>query len=358
MKTKKLSAIVVCFVSFVFCLYAFSGGKNATCFANSVSEILVEQSSRRVLYSNNARERRGIASTTKILTALCVLENCALDKVVKITEEMTGAEGSSIYLRVGDERTVEQLLYGLMLRSGNDAATALAITVSGNVKDFASLMNETARKCGATESNFINPHGLDDEKHYSTALDMALITARAFENEIFKKIVGSKTYKFQTKEGETVVFVNKNKLLSREESFNGVKTGYTKRCGRCLVSSRNSDGMQLICIVLNCAPMFERSEELLKFGSEKFAMRKILSGEESYAEITPREASAPALGVSVKRDVFYPLTDEEYNLLEYSFVPAKEGFKLSEIGEYAGKINVYSQKDLIYSSESFIIIPH
>ncbi|MBO7368861.1 MAG: D-alanyl-D-alanine carboxypeptidase, partial [Clostridia bacterium] len=186
--------------------------------AATTSEILIERDSLRVLKASNEHIKRGIASTTKILTAITVIENCPLDKVVEIPKEAEGVEGSSIYLRAGEKLTVEELLYGLMLRSGNDAAVALAIATSGNVKSFASLMNRTAKACGAIESNFTKPHGLDDENHYSTAYHLALITAHAMKNETFKKIADTEKIEISNENYDYPrVLVNKNKLLYRGE---------------------------------------------------------------------------------------------------------------------------------------------
>lgn len=149
--------------------------------------VVIEQSSKRVLYDEGMNEKCYPASTTKVLTALCVLENLPLDKIITVPKEAEGVEGSSIYLKEGQKISVKDLLLGLMLRSGNDAAVTLAVATSGNIRNFANLMNETAKRCGADDSNFVNPHGLHDEMHYTTAYDLALICAKAYENEDFAK---------------------------------------------------------------------------------------------------------------------------------------------------------------------------
>ena len=234
-------------------------------------EIVIEQSSRRVLFGNNENVRLYPASTTKVLTALCVLNHLPLDRVVSVPKEAAGVEGSSIYLKAGQKITVEDLLFGLMLRSGNDAAVALSIETSGNIHDFARLMNETARECGATNSNFVNPHGLQDENHYTTAYDLALITANAYENPDFVRIISSKTKKISV-DGVQTVIANKNKMLKIYDGANGVKTGFTKASGRCLVSGAKRGDMQLISVVLNCSDMWKESGRLLDFGFDNFEM--------------------------------------------------------------------------------------
>lgn len=216
--------------------------------------LLMDASSGEVLYAQNANSKMEIASTTKILTAITVIENADVFMQAEIPAVAVGVEGSSIYLRTGETWRVLDLLYGLMLRSGNDAAVALALITSGSVKKFAELMNSTARKAGATHSNFTNPHGLHDPDHYSTAYDLAQITSYALKCEIFAAIAKTKTHKAikQTAEGkEEVVFYNKNKLLYSYPYAVGVKTGYTTHSGRCLVSAAEKDGRKLVAVTLN-----------------------------------------------------------------------------------------------------------
>ncbi|MBO4554239.1 MAG: D-alanyl-D-alanine carboxypeptidase [Clostridia bacterium] len=233
--------------------------------------MLIEQSSRRILWGENENARLYPASTTKVLTALCVLDNLPLDRVVEVPKCAEGVEGSSIYLKEGQKITVEDLLFGLMLRSGNDAAVTLAVETSGSVEDFAVLMNEKAKECGAVNSNFVNPHGLQDKNHYTTAYDLALITAKAYENADFVRIVSSKLKKI-TIDDNSVVIANKNKMLKLFDGSNGVKTGFTKSSGRCLVSGAKRGDMQLISVVLNCGDMWNESVRMLNFGFDNFKM--------------------------------------------------------------------------------------
>lgn len=241
---------------------------------SAASAIVIESNTGKVLYEKNADEKRQIASTTKILTAITVLENTDdLERTVKIPDEAVGVEGSSIYLRKGEELRVIDLLYGLMLRSGNDCAVALAYITSGSVEDFSVLMNMTAKRAGACSSHFCNPHGLPDENHYSTARDMVMISAHAMKNDVFRKIVSTKVYKdCSSPEGGMRIFLNKNKILDMIEGGNGLKTGYTKAAGRCLISSAERDGKEVICVVLNCGPMFEESRDLINEAFEQLSV--------------------------------------------------------------------------------------
>lgn len=233
--------------------------------------VCIEQSSRRVLYDENMHDKCYPASTTKILTAIVVIERSPLDKVVKVPKEAEGVEGSSIYLKAGQEITVGDLLLGMMLRSGNDAAVALAIETGGSVENFAALMNQKAKSVGAVDSHFSNPHGLDDKTHYTSAYDMALITANAYENADFCRIANTKQAKI-TVDGEARYIANKNKLLKTYDGANGVKTGYTKRDGRCFVGGAKRDGMQLISVVFNHSDMWNDTVRMLDFAFDNYAM--------------------------------------------------------------------------------------
>lgn len=233
--------------------------------------VVIEQSSKRVLYDDGMNEKCYPASTTKVLSALCVLENLPLDTIITVPKEAEGVEGSSIYLKEGQKISVKDLLLGLMLRSGNDAAVTLAVATSGNIRNFANLMNETAKRCGAYGSNFVNPHGLHDEMHYTTAYDLALICAKAYENEDFCKIVSTSKAKI-TVDDEARYIGNKNKLLHLYDGANGVKTGFTKKSGRCLVSGAKRSGMQVIGVVLNHSDMWNDTIRMLDFAFDNYYM--------------------------------------------------------------------------------------
>ena len=199
-----------------------------------------------VLYEKNADARMLVASTTKIMTALVVLEHCALEEPVTVTMQDAAVEGSSMYLRPGEHYTVEDLLYGLLLASGNDAAAALAEHTAGSIEGFAALMNDKCAQLGLQNTHFVNPHGLDDEEHYSSARDLALITAAAMENEAFRTIFSTEAHMVNG-----VCYTNHNKLLDMDERCTGGKTGYTEHAGRILVSTAESEGMSVICVTIS-----------------------------------------------------------------------------------------------------------
>lgn len=244
--------------------------------AGSAKEIVIEWTTGRVLYALNADERAYPASTTKILTALVVAETLPLDLEVTVPAVAAGVEGSSVYLRAGEKLTVEELLYGLILRSGNDAAVALAVAAGGSVPHFAAMMNERAAACGAERSHFVNPHGLHDDEHYTTARDLALITAEAYRNADLRRIFSTRS--MTVGEGESRrYFANKNKLLGTFEGANGVKTGYTTKSGRCLVGGAYRDGMQLISVVLDRYDMWAETKRILDSAFALFGMTDVLT---------------------------------------------------------------------------------
>ena len=237
--------------------------------------VVVEQSTGRVLFAKNANEQLPMASTTKIVTALTVLQNCQnLHQIVEIPAQAVGVEGSSIYLKQGEKLSVLQLLYGLMLRSGNDSAVALAIHVGGSVPNFVEMMNDVAQQNGCVNTHFDNPHGLHSANHYTSASDLAKLTCVAMNNADFCKIVSTKQTTIPNEtQSYPRVLTNKNKLLFNMEGANGVKTGYTKKAGRCFVGSAKLNGMQVVCVVLNCGPMFEETQQLLQNATATFSMK-------------------------------------------------------------------------------------
>lgn len=232
-----LCAILILYSIFPCRVFAIS--------TSATSAVLMDVDSRRVLYARNENEKMLIASTTKIMTALVALENGDLNSTVKVSAEAANTEGSSMYLKAGEKLTLETLLYGLMLCSGNDAAVAVAQGVAGSTDKFVKLMNQKAKELGMTHTSFANPNGLDDEKHYSTALDMAVLACAAMNNETFARIVSTRTV---TVGGRTLT--NHNKLLSYVDGCIGLKTGYTKAAGRTLVSCARRNGQRLVAVTL------------------------------------------------------------------------------------------------------------
>ena len=324
--------------------------------ANTINsaEIVMELSTNRVVHSLNENERKYMASTTKILTAITVIENCNLSDVVEIRKEMTGIEGSSIYLEEGERLSVEDLLYGLMLRSGNDSAVALALHCSESIESFAQLMNQTALKIGTKNSNFVNPHGLHNENHYTTAYDLALISCYAMKNDTFRKIVGTKTIKipFTTKNYDRLL-INKNKMLSEYEGSTGIKTGYTKKAGRCLVSSAKRNGIEFICVVLNCPPMFEKSKILLTNALNEYKNYKIVESDYILKFI---EFNGKKYGTYIKNDIVLPLTKSEKENLNIKVEIENTLEKPIKKDQEIGYVKIYYQNNLLFTEKIYTIL--
>lgn len=214
------------------------------------SAIVMDADTGTILYEKNAYEERSMASTTKIMTALLAVESNRLDEMVRITEEMLQTEGSSLGLKAGDCITLNDLIVGMMLTSGNDSANAVAFFLAGSLESFSVLMNKKAKEIGMNHSCFITPSGLDQKGHHSTAYDMALLTAHAIKSKIFCDIVSMPSAEITIGQNRITVY-NHNKLLSRNKKIFGVKTGFTKKAGRCLVSAENYNGNKIICVTLN-----------------------------------------------------------------------------------------------------------
>ncbi len=229
--------------------------------------VLMEASTGTVIFGQNENARLSMASTTKIMTALVALEKMPLDTLVTITEKSVGVEGSSIYLTVGETLSLEDLLYALLLESANDAAETIAVAVAGDVPSFAALMNEKAAELGLVDTHFVNPHGLDAEGHHTTAKELALLTRAALENEDFRRICATKRRVIPLRGDEGArLLINHNKLLSSYDGCIGVKTGFTKKTGRCLVSAAERDDVRLIAVTLGAPDDWRDHTALLDYG--------------------------------------------------------------------------------------------
>jgi D-alanyl-D-alanine carboxypeptidase len=272
---------------------------------SAASAALIEQSSGRVLYEQNAGQERLIASITKIMTAITALEHGDKTREYTVTAQDM-AEGSSMYLKPGDVLRLEELLYGLMLASGNDAALAVAHCVSGSVEAFVELMNETARHLGLTHTHFVNPNGLDAEGHYSSAGDMAALAAYALQNQDFRRIVSTASITIGDR-----YLANHNKLLRMCEGCIGVKTGFTKAAGRTLVSAAVRDGMTLVCATLNDGNDWNDHMALLDYGFANYHMETAAPAGRVLASTLVREGTAVTVPLAAAEDLRYPITDDE-----------------------------------------------
>lgn len=240
------------------------------------SAAVIEMTSRRIVYGKEHKKRMPMASTTKIMTAALALEYGNSEDFVTVSVYAQNQEGSSIYLRAGDKVRLIDLLYGLMLNSGNDAAVAIAEHISGSEEKFVELMNEKAKELGCTDTRFSNASGLNNEQHYSTAYDMAVIMAYAMENDEFRKIISSKEYQIVA-EGATTYLRNHNKLLWQYDSCIGGKTGFTKASGRCLVSCAQKNGIEVVAVTLNDADDWHDHKTMCENAFKKLERKEVLT---------------------------------------------------------------------------------
>ena len=306
---------------------------------NSRAYVVIDRKSNTILVGKNENQKKKMASTTKIMTALVVIEHVNLSDIVEISKKAASTGGSRLGLKTGDKITISDLLYGLMMRSGNDAAVALAEYVAGSISDFANLMNEKANSLGLSNTHFVTPHGLDEDEHYTTAYELALLSNYAMNNEIFAKIVGTKNYTI-TINGYPKVLTNTNELLGVLNGVYGIKTGFTNGANRCLVTCCKRSNMDIICVVLGADTKKYRttdSVKLIEYTFNNFTYVNIEEILSNYFEIWKREkfhTITIAKGVSNHLDI----TFEE---LPYSSIPIRNDLidKLHVYINYESNLN-------------------
>ena len=328
-------------------VYAFSTDKPSV---SADAAALYEPEGRTFLYEKNLNKRLPMASTTKIVTALIALEKLAPDKIITVDDRAVGTDGSSIYLERGEAMDTESLIYALMLSSANDAAEALAYEISGGIEDFALLMNEKVRALGAIDTSFKNPHGLDAKDHYTTAHDLALITASALENEAFVKICSTykKTITSNLKER---TLTNHNKLLNLYDNAIGVKTGYTTLSGRSLVGAARKNGVTLISVTINAPDDWNDHINLLNYGFNNIKSEVLLKENELYYELPVLSGNMERVKISNQSEIKItyikrPSVRRHVELNRYFTAPIKSGDVLGKIYFTDGD-NVVASTELI-----------
>ena len=295
------------------------------------SALLMEAESSSVVCKKNAHSRLPMASTTKIMTALVALELAAPDTVISVDKRAIGTEGSSIYLCEGEELTLEELLYALMLESANDAAVAIAIGVSGSEEAFVDAMNEKATSLGLCDTHFANPHGLDAEAHYTTAYELAVIAREALQNPLLKTIVSTRktTIPHQNTDGVRLL-VNHNKMLRLYDGCIGVKTGYTQKSGRCLVSAAERDGVTMIAVTIDSPDDWNDHTKLLDFGFSNYRSVELCPADFHLClPVVGGTDTYVMLGVTQNVSVTLPsgsgVIEQTIECPRHIFAPAKEG---------------------------------
>lgn len=358
---KKILKTTICMIilASMLCANAFAAPSDIS----AKSAILYCADTGDVLYEKNADKRMLIASVTKIMTAIVVIENCDLNEQVKLKPEWCAIEGSSMYLDYRRSYTVKELLTGLLLVSGNDAATALACHMSGDERSFSAKMNEKAKELGLKNSSFRNPHGLDDPEHYSTARDLAVLASYCMENEQFREIVSSYSAKIKDQ-----TYYNHNKLLVNYDGCIGLKTGYTIAAGRTLVSCAERNGMRLICVTLSAPDDWDDHKKLLDYGFENYKL-SAYSGNSFKLEL-PIASAAEDTAIAIPENELKLLTlnddvvDVKLEVPRILFAGGVKGEKVGKLkvfvnGELAAEENlVYTENVPVDSSEHLTAWEH
>ena len=317
---------------------------------SATSAILMDMDSNRILYAKNIHNVRSVASISKIMTAILAIENVDIKKQVTIGDEIDKSYGSGIYIKKGEVLTIEDLLYGLMLRSGNDASYAIAKNTFGSVESFVEKMNDLASIIGMKNTKFNNPNGLDEEEgNYSTAYDMALLTSYASKNEIYSKISGTKKYTLKTNMN-TYIWYNKNKLLSTYDYTTGGKTGYTINAKRTLVTTASKDNLNLVVVTLNDGNDFADHKNLFEYGFDTYKSYEILK--EGNLNIEDDYYRGHTL--YIKDNFKYPLNKEEEKNIRIEYELSKERNFVNDMK--VGVVNVYLFDEKIYSTDIFLKI--
>ena len=299
--------------------------------------VVIDAASGRVLLEHNAHQALPMASTTKVMTALIALEQGSLTDTVVTGRNAFGVPGTSIYLDLGESLTLEQMLYGLMMQSGNDAAVAIAEHIGGTVDAFCAMMTARAKELGCENTVFLTPHGLPCDGHYTTARDLALIAREAMKHDTFRQIVSTQraTIPWEGRAYDRVLR-NKNRLLAEYDGATGIKTGFTRAAGRCLVSSATRDGMSVICVVLNCGDWFNESARLMDLAFDEWESVTMLFEGECLRRIPVETGETAQVRALVQADLtgLVPhgaLPQVEITLPDMLQAPVQAGQALGEV---------------------------
>jgi len=318
--------------------------------------VVLEGNSLEVLYEFNCDKQLPMASTTKIATAIVAIENCAdLDEKFVVSEKAVGIEGTSMYLKSGEKLSMRELLYGLMLASGNDCAVAIA-EYFGSEEIFMDMMNNLVDELGLENTHFDNPHGLDSITHYTSAYDLAVITAYALDNPIFKEIVSTERMVVDSTEHYQARYLkNKNRLLFENENCIGVKTGFTDNAGRCLVNAHVENGMEIISVVLNCQPMFEECDRLTKLALDNYTMKEFVKPYNFVGNVLVESSDKSEIGIITIEGYSKPILKSEEEEYEVKYnIPESLDAPIT-LNQEVGSVEVLYKGDCIYKNDLITI---
>lgn len=347
---RKLTIVILIIFIIGFSLPAY--GETKPLNPPSVSAetaIVIEAESGKIIYEKKADQKAYPASITKILTALLAVEQGDLDKKVKVSDNAAGVEGSSIYLEKGELIPLKDLVYGLMLRSGNDAAIAIAEEVGGTKEGFVDMMNTRVQEIGAVNTHFMNPNGLHDDDHYTTAHDMALISREAMKNSAFREVAKAKSWNADRGVGKYNYFYNKNKVVYQYDGGTGIKIGFTKTAGRTLVASSERDGMELICVVLNAPDWFNDTYHLMDYGYAQYEKSVIAQGEKALKAVKVLQGEKDHVFIGPKEDVTCPIRKGEPGNIAIEYVMDTAVTAPIHRWDQAGELKIYLEEEYLYT---------
>jgi len=335
---------------FLFIFFPYISFANNVPTISGKNAIAIEVNSGRILYEKNGFSKASIASTTKIMTLIVAIENNLLDDIVVVSKKAAWTGGSSVDLKEGDEIKLSELLYGLMLNSGNDAAVAIAEHTAGNLEEFAKLMNKKAKEIGALNTNFVTPHGLDTDGHYSTAYDMAVIAKYALNNPTISKIVSTQYYTMHFLDGKTKSLKNTNPLLSFYEGISGMKTGYTGMAGKCLVATAKRNDLNIIVVTLGEPSSKLRISDTVKILDYCFNNYKMYDLRELYPinfSLDIQKSIKKSITPVYKNSLILPLLESEKENIKVRKYLVEELIAPIEINQYVGKIQFKTGNEVL-----------
>ena len=350
---KRISALIFSLIT-VFLIFPFDVFSDQSISVNAKAAVLYCANNKSVIFAKNPDDRLPVASTTKIMTALLTLEQNTPERVVEVTEDAVRVEGTAMGLKKGDRVSYYSLACGMLLSSGNDAANVAALSVAGSISDFAVLMNKKAKEIGMRNTSFVTPSGLDAENHYSSAYDMAILGAYAVDNPSFRDICSKKSIKvsFGNPEREFTLY-NHNKLLSGVDGVFGIKTGFTKKSGRCLVSACERNGITLICVTLNDPDDWTDHKKLIEYGFENCVLLdddftevgvRVVGGNKRAIDV--EESEIPISFNTSESDVFRLVLTEQF-----LYAPVKKGQKVGTAYYYGNNGELLCSVELLSARE-------
>lgn len=351
---KKISVIICLLILSILVpiSHAVVGASEIEILAPAKAMVVLEGNTNTVLYSHNMDTKLPMASTTKIATAIVAIEHTEdFDKKIKISDKAIGIEGTSIYIKKGEELSMRELLYGLILASGNDCAVAIAESFGDN-GEFMEMLNGLVDDLGLKNTHFDNPHGLDSDTHYTSAYDLAVITSYALKNDLFREIVSTER---KVIDGTPIYpdryLKHKNKLLFTQEGCIGVKTGFTDNAGRCLVNAVEKDDMQIISVVLNCQPMFEECERLTNLAYANYKMMEFVKPYDFVSNVSVKDGDKTEVGAITIGGFSRPVLKSEEDDYEVKYILDNELVAPIELNQKVGTVEVWYKNDLIYSAD-------